>query len=158
MAVTSGVLMEHLVVHQVGLKLQDEGVRLSTAELELRDPIVHDLLLQYFTSPFKTQEYFQLFTEGGELKENVVYAAAAAIFDKPDDFFEKSIDLVNHLYEKSEHPKSKEGEFYCTYFKDCLLEDELVDAVGIFKSETKDKFLKVFPAGNDFELEVHEGI
>lgn len=158
MTVTSGVLMEHLVVHHVGNKLQEEGVNLSAAELELRDPLIHDLLLQYFVSPFKHQEYFQLFTEGGELKENVVYAAAAAIFENPDRFFEETITLTNHLYATSEHPKSKEGEFYCTYFKDCLLEDELVDAVGLFKSETKEKFLKVFPSGNDFELEAHEGI
>jgi hypothetical protein len=62
------------------------------------------------------------------------------------------------LYEQSTHPKIKGGEFYTVYFKDCIIDGETVDAVGLFKSENKDTFLKVYPVGDGFEIESEQGI
>ena len=55
-------------------------------------------------------------------------------------------------------PKSEAGEFYTVYFDDCIIDGETVDAVGLFKSENKDTFLKVFPSGNDFDVDSEQGI
>ncbi len=68
------------------------------------------------------------------------------------------VSLAKHLYEQSTHPKIKGGEFYTVYFKDYILDGEVVDAIGLFKSENKDTFLKVFPSGEDFEIESQQGI
>ena len=39
-------------------------------------------------------------------------------------------------------------------FKDCLINGETYDAVGLFKSEkNKDTFLKVYLSGGGFEIE-----
>ena len=62
------------------------------------------------------------------------------------------------LYEQSTHPKTKGGEFYTVYFKDCIIDGETADAVGLFKSENKDTFLKIFPSGEGFEIESQQGI
>jgi hypothetical protein len=43
------------------------------------------------------------------------------------------------------------------YFKHCLLNEELVDAVGLFKSENKDTFLKVNPSGDGFIVKTDQG-
>jgi hypothetical protein len=89
---------------------------------------------------------------------NEVFACASKIFDNPDTLLEQSVNLAGHLYEQSTHPKIKGGEFYTVYFKDCIMDGETVDAVGLFKSENKDTFLKVFPAGDGFEIESEQGI
>ena len=65
---------------------------------------------------------------------------------------------MNNLYEKSNHPKIKGGEFYVVYFKDCIVNDVMVDAVGLFKSENKDTFLKVYPSEDGFEIESQQGV
>lgn len=33
-----------------------------------------------------------------------------------------------------------------------------MDAVGLFKSENKDTFLKVYPSGDGFEIESQQGV
>jgi hypothetical protein len=80
------------------------------------------------------------------------------IFDNPETLHEQSVNLAKHLYEQSNHPKIKGGEFYVVYFKDCIIDGETVDAVGLFKSENKDTFLKVYLAGDGFEIESQQGI
>ena len=42
----------------------------------------------------------------------------------------------------------RSGEFYVAYFSDCVLDDEIVDAIGIFKSENKDTYLKPIERNN----------
>ncbi|MDR3056942.1 MAG: nucleoid-associated protein, partial [Prevotella sp.] len=115
------------------------------------------LLLHYFVSPFKSQEYY-CFYHNSDLKYNEVYGFVSGIFNTPDSLYKNSVNLAKHLYEQSTHPKIKGGEFYTVYFKDCIIDGETVDAVGLFKSENKDTFLKVFPSGEGFEIESQQGI
>jgi hypothetical protein len=89
---------------------------------------------------------------------NEVFVCASKIFDNPETLLEQSQNLAKHLYEQSVHPKIKGGEFYTVYFKDCIIDGETVDAVGLFKSENKDTFLKVYPSGDGFEIESEQGI
>ena len=46
------------------------------------------------------------------------------------------------------HPQIKSGEFYVVYFSDCRFGGKPTDALGLFKSETRDTFLDV---GHDAE-------
>lgn len=89
---------------------------------------------------------------------NEVFVCASKIFSHPETLLEQSVNLAKHLYEQSTHPKTKGGEFYTVYFKDCIIDGKTVDAVGLFKSENKDTFLKVFPKGEGFEIESEKGI
>lgn len=143
-------------IHIVGNKTDREGLFLSASNLKTQDKI-KQLLVNYFLSPFSSDEYYSLYHESG-LEYNVVYGAVGKIFDNPEYLFEQSVNLAKHLYEQSTHPKIKGGEFYTVYFKDCLLDGETVDAVGLFKSENKDTFLRVLREGGNFNLESEQGI
>ena len=68
------------------------------------------------------------------------------------------MNLAAHLYEKSVYPKIKTGEFYVIYFKDCILDEHTADAIGLFKSENKETFLKIFQNTENFNIESEEGI
>lgn len=150
------VKIHNCAIHRIGNKLRDEGVSLSNSYL---DTIIstQEILIDYFLSPFSSEEYFQFYHDSG-IEYNVVYGAASQIFDKPETLYEQSVNLAKHLYDQSTHPKIKGGEFYTVYFKDCIVDGDTVDAVGLFKSENKDTFLKVFREGGNFNLESEQGI
>jgi len=146
----------YLQIHFVGNKLYNDGIRLSKSELKVNENIA-GLLMTYFLSPFKSEGYYNLYHES-DLRLNEVFTYAATILAEPDCLHEQSINLAKHLYEQSTHPKIKGGEFYVVYFKDCIVDGITTDAVGLFKSETKDTFLKVFQQQDGFSIESDSGI
>lgn len=145
-----------IALHIVGNKANDEIIRLSSKNLSFREN-VKEVLTTYFISSFKINEYFNLYHDT-DLSLNEVYVYASKIFDNSSRLHEQSINLAKYLYEQSNHPKIKGGEFYVVYFEDCVIDGEIVDAVGLFKSENKDTFLKVYPSGDGFEIESQQGV
>ncbi|MDX5444269.1 MAG: nucleoid-associated protein [Hymenobacteraceae bacterium] len=131
-----------LAVHKIGNKSREEGFMASEELASLQDPELKEVLKQYFLSSFKQEEYFR-FSHPSQLSLNEMYHYISEAFADLAGFHEQSVNMLTHLYEQSEHPKIKSGELYVAYFTDCLLEDELVDAIGIFKSENKDTFLTI---------------
>ncbi len=156
MIITEQIEIQSIAVHNVGNKLNEEGIRFSKSELRT-DESIDNLLLTYFFSPFKSNEYYNLYHES-DLKLNEVFSYVSDIFDNPHTLFDQSVNLARHLYEQSIHPKVKGGELYVAYFRDCIVDGETVDAVGLFKSETKETFLKVYPQNDGFSIESEAGI
>ncbi len=151
-----GSSITHIAVHNVGNESEGEYLTLSKKELVL-DPDVKDLLIKYFLTPFKSEEYFHFFSEA-HISNNDVWKSVCSIFDNPEQTLLQSKQLAQHLYNLGNHPNVKGGEFYVVYFREGLLNGETVDAIGIFKSEQKEPFLKVLPVEDAFEMESEEGI
>lgn len=149
-------MINNYIIHQVGNKSCSDGIVHSECSTH-NDDNLNTLVETWLLSSFGTGEYYQLYHDSG-IDYNVVYGAANAIFDNPEALYEQSVNLAKHLYEQSTHPKIKGGEFYTVYFKDCIVDGETVDAIGLFKSENKDTFLKVLRVGGNFNLESEQGI
>ncbi len=152
----SNTTLSKIIVHKVGNSSRDEGVKISKNILSVNG-IVKDLLTKYFLNPFKTNEYYS-FCHDSDLTMNEMNNFVTAIFANPNAIQSESENIAKHLYNKSSHPKIKSGELYVTYLKDCLVDDEVVDAVGIFKSESKETFLKVYQTSDNYTIEHDEGI
>lgn len=133
--------LKHLITHHVGNKLRDENVKLSS-DLSSLEEQTRQILLKYFLLPVKTEEFFS-FSHPVELSRNDLFTISEGIFSNPDSFIQNSQSIAKLLYEYSMHPKIKEGELNISYFTGIRLDDELVDAVGIFKSETNVPFIKM---------------
>ena len=149
--------LEGLVLHKVGNKYENENIHFSHSPLIIEDPTVRIPLLKFFTSPFKSSEYFNFYHEI-DINMNEVFTCVSKIFDDPEILLEQSINLAKHLYEQSVHPKIKSGEFYVVYFKNCMIDGNTVDAIGLFKSENKEIFLQIHTANDGFEIESQQGI
>ena len=149
--------IHQIVLHKVGNRHENEDIRISHSVLNIEDVLTRTSLLKYFTNSFKSIEYFNFYHDI-DISMNEVFVCVRRIFDSPDDLLVQSVNLAKHLYEQSTHPKIKGGEFYVVYFNDCILDGKTVDAVGIFKSENKDTFLKVYPANDGFEIESQQGV
>ena len=143
-------------LHFVGNKIADEGISLSKNTIVI-DHKLEQNLISYFLTPFTSEEFYQFYHES-DLALNEVYTYVSKIFDNGEQLYEQSVNLAKHLYEQSTHPKIKGGEFYTVYFKDCILDSETLDAVGLFKSENKDTFLKVLQENDNFNLQTEKGI
>jgi hypothetical protein len=84
--------IDKLVLHKVGNKASDEGIRLSKDSLKI-DETINQLLLKYFFSPFKDEEYYHFFHESGlELHEMFQYSSN--IFSDPDTLYEQSVHIA----------------------------------------------------------------
>jgi hypothetical protein len=146
-------VLKTLSVHQTGNKLLGEKYKLSEQPLEIKDDILNKLLIQYFLSPFeKTNEIYRLSHPNDDLNLNEVFHFAQSIFTDPETFHENSRQLAKHLYDVSNHPKIKSGELYIAYFNNLQIEGALHDAIGIFKSETKEPYLTIQNNNNGFEM------
>jgi hypothetical protein len=150
------VALSKMIVHRVGNKQKEEGIDLSHDLLHLDETIL-PLLLKYFLAPFKTDAFYN-FVHEQELNLNEMWFYASEIFKNPDSFHLQSTNMAKHLYEKTVHPNINSGELFIVYFSECVVDGESVDAIGIFKSETKTTFLKVFPQGDNFSIESNNGI
>lgn len=148
--------LTHLALHLVGNKAEEEGVRLAKSNVSL-DEELRNILSNFFLNAFNIGEFFHLYHDSG-LEYNVVHGAATNIFEDPSQLFEESLKLARYLYDQSTHPKIKAGEFYVAYFTDCMMSGSMVDAIGIFKTENKDTFLKVGGSEGRFKLEKEMGI
>lgn len=151
------VHLKEVIVHKVGNPTRGEELTLSVNPLTLNDGIVNGLLTKYFLSAFNENELYQ-FTHLNDLGLNEVYTYVRTIFEKPAKFVKQSVLLAQFLYSKSTHVKVKEGELYVALFDGVHYDGEFIPAIGIFKSENKETFLKVFPHGQSLEVIHEEGI
>jgi len=153
----SAVNLENLIIHQVGNKLRDEGIFVSPAVCEMKDGDVEELLLKYFLSSFKDEAFYKFFHET-DIDSNELYMYISSIFVNRDSFYSQSINILKHLYEKSSHSQIKGGEFYMVYFTDCIVNGQKADAIGIFKTEKKETYLKITRYANEFVVGSDKGI
>lgn len=145
-----------VAIHRVGNKATDEGCILSGKEQHLSEAL-QDLLIRYFLTPFKVEEYYHLYDEAGPT-QNAVYQSASRLFDDPDTLLAESQQLARLLYDASTHPNIKGGDLFVVYFKECQLNGETLDAIGLFKAENKAQFLKVLRDEEEWatQADLHE--
>ncbi|MDR2026381.1 MAG: nucleoid-associated protein [Prevotellaceae bacterium] len=149
-------LIDSLALHAVGNRINDEGLTLSKSALNIDDEIV-SLLSPFFITPFKTDRYFNLHHPDG-FENSEIFKAVASIFDNPENLYESSVKLAELLFDITDSAKIRGGEFYVAYFSECTVDGEETEAVGLYKSENRETFLKIYPTSDSFILEKEEGI
>jgi hypothetical protein len=149
-------LIDSLAMHAVGNRVNDESLTLSKTTVNLDDEIAA-ILSSFFITPFKTDKYFNLHHQDG-FENNEVFKAVASIFDNPANLYESSVKLAERLFDITTSSKIKGGEFYVAHFNECAVDGEETEAVGLFKSENRETFLKIYPTSGNFILEKEEGV
>ena len=149
--------MTRLAIHRVGNKLRSEGITIAPDLTLVTDDNITQLLLRYFLNSFKEDKTYKFYHET-ELELNEIFSFVTKVFKAPETLYEQSINILKHLYSKSSHPKIKAGELYISYFKSCIFEDNITDAIGIFKSENKETYLQVTQNNGKFAVGYDRGI
>lgn len=156
MIITEEARIEKIIIHKVGNKQLEEGLFLANNTIDI-DERLKPSLFDYFLSSFKSNEYYN-FSHESDIQLNETFSCISKIFENTGNFIEESKNLSQHLYNCSLHPKVKEGEFYVVYFNQLIVDGEEVDAIGLFKSEIKETFLKIKQGENGFALQAEDGI
>lgn len=151
-------LFKHVSIHHVGNKQKDEYYSLSQNPLSFEsDSILPDLLLQYFLKPFtKAQEVYQFYHPSDELQLNEIWYFITQYFDGNMEFHPFTEQIAKHLYDVTEHPNIKSGELYVAKISNVTYQGEDHEAIGIFKSENKETYLKVYPKGEEFGVDYEQ--
>lgn len=145
-----------IAIHCIGNKNNEEPLLLSEQTTEIEESL-KEILISYFVSAFKSNEYYNFYHDS-DINLNEVYVYASKIFDDPTCLYGQSVNLAKHLYNCSTHPKIKGGEFYTVYFRECTFEGNTIEAVGFFKSENRDTFLKVITGAKNINIQSDNGI
>ncbi len=150
--------IESLSLHRVGNKSRNEPIFLSDEPYRLSDEIT-PLIKEFFLKPFREKEenYYQ-FAHDVDLEYNEMYLQAIKIFDNPEKIHEVSSVITRYLYEQSNHPHIKSGEVYVAYLKNLSIDNNIVDAIGIFKSEIKSDFMELDENGSHLDMILKQGI
>jgi hypothetical protein len=147
----------NMVIHDIGNKYEGGQLHLSASDYLPDDMEIHTLLKGFFLAPFKREAFYR-FTSEDEASPNMIHEVAREMFHDQSRFHELSLLIAGHLFDQSNHPNIKPGELYVVYFKNCLLNQGLCDAIGIFKSENKDTFLKIYVEQEAYRLVSEQGI
>lgn len=149
--------IEKLSVHYVGNKLQNEPLISSKKQLHLQKSIL-EKLSNYFLSKFQDSVERFSFEHPSALKYNEVYNFCKEIFTGEKTFQAGATDIASHLYEQSVHPKVIGGQLYVCLFKDCIVDNNKTNAIGIFKTENKTGFFEINDSIEDFSIVYKEGL
>jgi hypothetical protein len=150
--------IDTLSIHRVGNKSRNEPIFISAQPAALNDEIV-PLLKEFFLKPFREKEenYYQ-FAHDVDLEYNDMFNFATAIFDNPGELHTVSSKITQHLFDQSNHPHIKNGEVYIGYFTNVSIDNNVVDAIGVFKSELQADFLQFSENGSQLEMQLQQGI
>lgn len=154
----SNTTIQQVSVHHVGNVTNGENLILSKEAMYVEDEKLLEVLGSFFLTPFKTEEFYAFTFSNGDFNLNPVYVFASSIFDYPASFNINSINLAKHLYENSLHPQIKAGDLFVCYFPTLRYGEEQVEAIGLFKSENRQDFLKLNTEQNGFSLQYDDGI
>ena len=156
---TSECQLKNISAHFIGSKYKGEKLTLSEDLLKISDPNLNEILQHYFLDHFSSPEYYSFKLIGDEGAENALYNFAKEIFNSEEiNFHDGSKKIAQLLYDNSEHPNIKPGELFVVYIQDIILEDEVTDAIGLFKVEAKQTFLKTLTEENNITLNYDKGI
>jgi hypothetical protein len=149
--------LDRLTVHYTGNK-QNGGALLVSKQEQNPETEVREKMREALLERFKNCHERYSFTHASSLEFNEVYNFVRKLFQTPQEFYDLSLKIAAHLFEVSVHPKIKPGELYITAFSNILVDDRTVNAIGLFKAETKTLFAELIPSMDDLDLQLKEGV
>lgn len=151
--------IKHVIIHEIGNKIRDEKLFLSS-NLQNIDEGLEKTLLYYFFKSFLSNQELLNFYHNADINLNEVYSYSKNLFSENNEetFIENSKKIAKHLYEFTLHPKITRGELIIVEIIDVKYDNQLINLIGIFKSENKESFLKVIKNINDIKLQNDNGI
>lgn len=150
------IVIKDIILHYVGCKASEEGVVLSTDVLQIAES-VNPYLKFYFLSQFKLEALCNFFHES-KLPQNKMFSYVEDIFERKRPFNQVSSNIATYLYDHSNHPKIKGGDFFVVLFDNMEVDHKSVEAIGLFKVENKDRFITISRSGDHATVNANSGV
>ncbi|MDR2122478.1 MAG: nucleoid-associated protein [Flavobacteriaceae bacterium] len=140
--------LKHAVISKLTLQFAGNKVReeknIYAGDLFHLTEKEEEEMQPFLMSAFKNQSEFYQFTHyTQDVNFNVLYSLCKEVFEESIDFVEFSDKVLDHLFERSNHPQIKKGEIFVAFFNEIDVgQESKVSGIGIFKLENKNKFLR----------------
>ncbi len=143
-----------MTVHFVGNPSKEEKTILNQSLIDLPDQQIESALLSMFFGMCDRPEQWQFDDryQGHELHE-----MSKTILHESGMFMQTSQDIAEFLTRQSNHPMIKSGELIVARITDVLVDDELIDALAIFKLETQKHLMQVDRQGSNARVQLLYG-
>jgi hypothetical protein len=144
--------VQDAIYHRVSkeqMKLNDNTFDFGKEEINLPK----DVFLKMFKTATNTFE----FTHSVDLEYNILQDLSRKIFEG-ESFIETTKSIANHLMDCSDHPNINDGDLFVVKFDEINLDNRFVDAIGIYKFESKIKFIDTYVDNNAPQTIIREGI
>lgn len=153
----SDINLAALVTHYVGNTAAGDVLSLSGAPVTIDSTGLRQLLLHYFLTPFKEAATYHL-SHPTDLQLNEVFHFVSAIFNDPAALVDQSVKLARHLSDVTTLPQIKSGELHVAYFTGVPVNGRITDAVGLYKTESKSRYLRLSSDQAGYHFQPDEGI
>lgn len=154
----SNTSLQKVAIHFVGNKGREEGVYISGKIFSSFDELTEQNFLKYFTDAFKNTAAFYNFHHPADIELNEVRSIANGFFSGQDEFADIAEKLAQILYDRTTHHNISGGEFFVVQFKGAIINDLATPAIGIYKSEAKEIFLKLEKENDAYDYHMESGI
>ena len=153
----SNAVLQKVSVHYIGNK--GNGQELINSKKTLDIPAGdRQVIKDSFLGNFNLESDKYAFHHPSSLNYNEVYNYCLECLAEGETFHANSVNISKHLFESTTHPKIKAGELYVCYFENCEIDGAYVDAIGLYKTETKSDFIDLAISGSEFALTMREGV
>ncbi len=149
-------VLKKISVHYIGNKGNGQDINTTAKPLALENEEKAVIAAAFFGKLNLGSDKYR-FSHGASLDYNEVYNFCLESLADEASFHKNSVNIARHLHDNTTHPKVKAGELYVCYFGNCLVDGAFVDALGMFKTETKSNFLDVSMEGKDAEVTLRNG-
>lgn len=149
----SELKIDKLIIHSVGNKLKGDTCLTSEATVVINSEI-EEVLLKFLLAPIKANGLFVF----DNLNHNQIYKSVHEMFDSSEIFVTVSKRVARILFDSVKNPEVIGGNLIIVHFKDCIVGDKLTDAIGIFKTDTTDTYLKIKPSSERFMVTRENGL
>ncbi len=153
----SEAVLKRISVHYVGNNGTGGELIISKKQLQLsnEDKIV---IKNSFLGKFSAELDLYSFSHPSSLDFNEVYKYCLETLAETSTFHKNSANMARHLHASTMHPKIKAGELYVCHYENCLVNGAFVEAIGIYKTETKSDFLDLALDEQGAELTLRQGV
>jgi hypothetical protein len=145
--------------HYVGNQTNEEELILSESPADI--PMAAEaLILDHWLSHFDLaieHRFKSLDMDGHEVTWPAKLGDTFGVDKAPEELKALSHDLARKLYGSVDHPGIAGGYLHVVLFDLIVIDDELVQAIGVYKSETRDPFINYVKKDQGYSFEVEEG-
>ncbi len=150
-------VLQKVSVHYIGNKGNGQELATSKKPLNLGDDD-KEIIKNAFLGNFNLESDKYAFHHLSSLDYNEVYNYCLETLAEGATFQQNAVNIAKHLYESTTHPKIKAGELYVCYFENCFVNGAFIDAIGLYKTETKSNFIDLNNDDNEFSLVLRAGV
>lgn len=153
----SSAQLDAVVIHRVGNRSRDEGIKLSERVVNSSDQLDEAILRNYLLTLAQGSEEFEFHHES-DIDLNAIKKFSTAAVSVRGQFVEQSQNIARHLYSASTHSNIMMGELIVMSFSQIFISGQQSKALGIVKTELKDEYIDILDEPDSLQAIERTGV